>query len=137
MSSTAFAASIFPSRLALYDTVLEASKFGALGVRASLLSLTGSLKVSYAKSRLCVCGTKFTCEHFLSCSLLGRNVTCLLKLAVEQKDWRGAAIVLLSRFEVYLHAIRGGELRNDECDLFSALNEVMVADEFPGSIIEC
>jgi hypothetical protein len=123
MSSTTMAARIFESREALYGALLEASKFGSLGVRAFLLAITGSLSVSYAKSRFCFCGCKFTFEHFLSCPLLGSCALPSLCSAVHEKDWRGAAVVILSRFEVYVHYLRGGELRDEEADLFSLLNE--------------
>jgi hypothetical protein len=128
MRSTSTAATIFSSRQAFHSTVLEASKFGALGVRAVLLSVTGSLSLSYAKSRLCVCGEKFTFEHFLSCSFLGRSMRPTLELFVAHEEWKDASIALLSRFEVYLHAVRGGELRAEECELFSALHESLNVD---------
>jgi hypothetical protein len=71
MSSTAFAATVFLTPRGLYSSVLEASKFGILGVRAVVLAITGSLSVSYDRSRLCHCGEKFSFDHFLSCPLLG------------------------------------------------------------------
>jgi hypothetical protein len=127
---------VFSSRTAFHNTVLEASKYGALGVRAALLSITGSLSVSYAMSWFCVCGCKFSFEHFLSCPSLGSCTLPTLELAVAREDWKGASVVILSRFEVYFHAGRGGELRTDECDLFSALNESLCSDEELGFVIE-
>jgi hypothetical protein len=121
MPSTAHAASLFATPAALHSTVLAASKFGLLGVRVALLALTGSLSVSYTKSRGCICGEQFSFAHFLSCATLGPCRTQSLRLAVEREDWRGAASLLLSRFEVFIHAFRGGELSAEESDLFEQL----------------
>jgi hypothetical protein len=35
----------------------------------------------------------------------------------------------LSRFETYIHAIRGGEVRGDEAELFELMNAQIVGDE--------
>jgi hypothetical protein len=129
MASTSFAASVFGSRHALSATLLEASRFGSLGVRASMLSITGSLSVSYLKSRSCLCGSKFTFEHFLSCPTLGDNHLHALLAHVENQDWRGSAVLLLSRFEVFIHALRSGELRAEEDELFHLLNAQVAGDE--------
>ncbi len=110
MPSTAFADSLFRSPSALFDTMLELSRFGSLGVRIGALTLTGALSTSYAKSRRCVCGTKFSFSHFLECSALGPCRSHSLRHAVDFEEWRDVASIILSRFEVYLHAIRGGEL---------------------------
>jgi hypothetical protein len=123
MSSTAFAAATFRSRRVLQSILREASGFGRLGVRAVLLIITGSLSVSYLQSRFCVCGAKFSFEHFLSCPTLGCPLSHVLSAAIDNQDWKEAAIVLLSRFEVFLHAVRGGELSIEESDLFDSLNE--------------
>jgi hypothetical protein len=48
------------------------------------------------------------------------------RLAVDSRDWREAAIIVLSRFEVYIHAIRAGEVRPEESELFDLLNAVLV-----------
>jgi hypothetical protein len=130
MSSTRFAATVFGSRDAISSTLSEASRFGSLGVRVVLLALTGSLSVSYLKSRSCLCGEKFTFEHYLSCSLLNHSIYPTLQACIGNGDWRGAAVVLLSRFEVFVHAARGGELRSEEVELFQALN-ASVSDSDP------
>ncbi len=123
MASTMHAASVFQSRSAFQAVLLEASRFGSLGVRAVLLSISGSLTVSYLRSRTCFCGVKFSFAHFLSCSLMGDCVSGRLERAIEVSDWHRSAVIILSRFEVFLHATRGGELSAEESDLFEALNE--------------
>jgi hypothetical protein len=124
MKSTSFAAGVFESPNAYYSTLLEASKLGSLGVRATLLAVTGSLTVSYCKSRFCCCGEKFTFHHFLSCGFLGPDRSPSLWLAIECQDWREAALLILSQFEVFVHAYRGGELYPEEIELFSSLAEI-------------
>jgi hypothetical protein len=128
MSSTADAAALFGSPTALFSTVLEASKFGLLGVRASVLAISGALSVSYDKSRFCICGEKFSFLHFLDCSILGPARSCSLHLEIEREDWAGAALIILSRFEVYLHFVRSGALRGEEHDLFSLINDSLASD---------
>ncbi len=128
MPSTAFAATVFKTPAALHSVLLEASRFGSLGVRATVLAISGALATSYFTSRLCLCGSKFSFSHFLSCEVLGPCRVESFALAVECEDWREATCILLSRFEVYLHAIRGGELRGDESDLFDLLNAQIVGD---------
>jgi hypothetical protein len=39
------------------------------------------------------------------------------------EDWRGAASLLLSRFQVFLHAVRAREVTAEESELFELLNE--------------
>jgi hypothetical protein len=129
MRSTAFAASLIGSPVALSSILQEASKFGRLGVRAILLTFTGSLPISYDKSRLCVCGEKFSFQHFCGCSVIGPCRTQSIRLAVEREDWQDVVVTILSRFEVYLHAIRGGSLRDDEADLFVHLNSVVIGSQ--------
>jgi hypothetical protein len=133
MSSTSYAASIFQSPSAFYCTVFEASKLSRLGVRALLLSVTGSLSLSYCKSRNCLlCGSKFSFEHFLECDVLGPCAAPSLAAFVQAKDWFGAARLILSRFQVFVHAIRGGELSSEESELFEALDrEDSVEEGFP------
>jgi hypothetical protein len=121
MASTSFASSLFGTRRALYLTFLEASKFGVLGVRAAALAVAGALSVSYNKSRFCLCGEKFCFEHFLACSFLGHDVTRVLQSSVSDGNWEHVAVILLSRFEVYIHALREGVLRDEEVNLFSLL----------------
>jgi hypothetical protein len=120
MPSTAFAASVFSSPRGFYSSLLEASKFGLLGVRAVVLAVTGSLSVSYDRSRFCHRGEKFTFCHFLGCSLLGPGRSDSLRLAVECEDWRSVALTVLSRFELYLHISRSGHFREEQ-ELFSLL----------------
>jgi hypothetical protein len=115
MPSTAFVSSVFRTFSALHSTMLELSWFGSLGARVGSLAITGALFTSYNKSRFCTCGLKFTFSCFLSCVVLaGPCRVQSLCFAVEREDWREAASVILSGFEVYLHLIRGGELRGDE-----------------------
>ncbi len=121
MESTKFAASLFQSRSAVYSILFEASKFTKLGVRAVMLSLSGALSFSYSNSRSCVCGSRLSCEHFLTCPSLGHDLVPLFRSLVESGDWREISVLLLTRFHVYLHAIRGGELTRDENDLFDCL----------------
>jgi hypothetical protein len=42
--------------------------------------------------------------------------------AVENKDWQEVSVILLSRFEVFLHLHRGGHFTDEESELFEALN---------------
>jgi hypothetical protein len=125
MRSTAFVASLVGSPSALSSILHEASKFGILGVCASLLIFTGSLAVSYDKSHFCVCGENFSFHLFWECPRLRLCRTHSLRLAVERKDWQEVAVIILSRFELYLHAIRGGKLWAEEIELFSNLNSAV------------
>jgi hypothetical protein len=128
MSSTSFAASIFSSPASFHSTAFEASKSGRLGVRAFLLCVTGTLSLSYCKSKMCtLCGDRFSFEHLLSCDFLGPPAAVSLRAFVEAKDWKGCAVFILSRFEVFVHAIRGGELSDEESELFGWL--VAVGEE--------
>jgi hypothetical protein len=125
MQSTSYAGSLFRTSANFYSVIFEASKISRLGVRALLLAITGTLSISYCKSRDCVlCGSRFSFEHFLSCPLLGHLVTPSVSAFIDAKDWSGVARLLLSRFEVFVHAIRGGELSDEESDLFEALTLV-------------
>jgi hypothetical protein len=81
------------------------------------------------KSRSCLCGVKFTFEHFLSCPTLGVNLLHALAAQIGNQDWRGSAVILLSRFEVFIHAIRDGELRAEEDELFCLLNAQVAGNE--------
>jgi hypothetical protein len=46
------------------------------------------------------------------------------------EDWRAAALLLLSRFQVFIHAARAGEVTAEENELFDLLNDwVMSEDE--------
>jgi hypothetical protein len=138
MKSTSFAATIFQSPGALYSVLFEASKISRLGVRAALLSITGTLSLSYCRSKCCtLCGSCFSFEHFLECDVLGPCVAAPTLLAcVDAKDWPGAARLLLSRFEVFVHAIRGGELSPEESELFDSLVQLDVSgDDAPGPVL--
>jgi hypothetical protein len=126
MSSTRFASSIFCSRQAVYFTALEASRLSRLGVRIFMLAVSGSLSISYCKSRhCCACGLKFDFQHFLSCSGYGPDLTSLLISAVSCEDWQKAAFLIIGRFQVFVHAFRAGELTTDESELFDALNDAV------------
>jgi hypothetical protein len=127
MSSTTCAAAIFGSPDKFYGLMLEVSRYGRTGVRAVLLVISGALSLSYCKTRICVlCGdtSSYSFAHFLSCQTLGPHLTQSLMLCVESDDLRGAATLLLSRFQVFVHAVRGSELTDDEEELFSMLNEI-------------
>ncbi len=130
MSSTRFAASIFCSRSALYLTVLESSRLSRLGARAVMLSISGALSLSYLRSRSCsFCGTRFDFEHFLSCRHLGVALEHRLSYAIFREDWRGAAVILLSRFQVFIHAIRAGEVTAEESELFNLVDDLCAQEE--------
>jgi hypothetical protein len=123
MSSTRFAAELLGSREALHSVLGEASKFGRLGVRAVVLVMSGSLGLSYHQARSCLhCGVHLSFEHFLSCPYLGPPRVHTVGSSVANRDWQGVALLILSRFEVFVHALRGGQLLPDEAELFSALN---------------
>jgi hypothetical protein len=122
MSSTAYAASLFETRWAVYQVLREASTLSRLGVRASMLAISGSLALSYTGRRDCgKCGCRFTFEHFLQCPELGTPREHTLVAAVGNKDWPGAACVILSRFEVFMHLVKGGNFSADEAELFESL----------------
>jgi hypothetical protein len=131
MPSTRFAASIFCSRKAVYMTVLEASRLSRLAVRVILLAVSGSLSMSYSRTKLChICGERFDFEHFLSCRHLGVALEHRLSYLIMCEDWRAAALLLLSRFQVFIHAARAGEVTAEENELFDLLNDwVMSEDE--------
>ncbi len=129
MPSTRFASTIFCSRQAIYHSALEASRLSRLGVRVFMLAVSGSLSVSYCRSRVCfLCASKFDFEHFLSCSGLGPTLVESLRLAVLNEDWERAAHLIIGRFQVFIHAYRAGELTVDESDLFDFLNDAVTAD---------
>jgi hypothetical protein len=122
MPSTRFAASIFCSRKAVYFTVMEASRLSRLAVRVILLAVSGSLSMSYMRSKVChVCGERFDFEHFLSCRHLGVALEHRLAYLVMCEEWREAAFLLLSRFQVFIHAARAGEVTSEENELFDLL----------------
>jgi hypothetical protein len=137
MASTKFAASLFQSRQALQAILLEASKFSKLAVRALMISMSGSLSMSYDRSRICICGGRLNFEHFLTCEMLGVDLVPSLRILVATEDWREVTIVLLSRFHVYLHAIRDGALTSEESELFDqvfapdSVEVAPIADLFP------
>ncbi len=127
MRSTTFAASTFGSPTVVYNVLLEVSRFGRTGVRAILLAISGALSLSYCKSRTCLlCGdtSSYSFQHFLSCEALGSCLVQPLSVFISEEDWRGAATLLLSRFQTFVHATRDGVLTDDEVELFSLLNEV-------------
>jgi hypothetical protein len=123
MSSTRFAASLFRSRVAVYNVALEASRLSRLGVRVFFLAISGALSLSYVKSRSCtLCNVRFDFEHFLSCEALGAGLTQRFSCLVDEEDWRGIASLIISRFHVFIHAVRAGEITADESALFEALD---------------
>jgi hypothetical protein len=64
---------------------------------------------------------KFDFQHFLLCPVLGPDRSQVLHSALEDEDWGRAALTLLSRFELFVHYLRDGALRDEETDLFSLL----------------
>jgi hypothetical protein len=40
---------------------------------------------------------------------------------IDSEEWKDVAILLLTRFYVYIQAVRGGELQSDETGLFERL----------------
>jgi hypothetical protein len=122
MPSTSYAASIFESRSAVFQVLHEASTFSRLGVRAAMLAMSGSLAMSYTGLKVCTsCGVRFDFVHFLSCPALGSPLSPTLTSCVENKDWAEAANLILFRFQVFLHYVKGGNLSADETELFDAL----------------
>jgi hypothetical protein len=122
MSSTATAASILGNRVAFHKATREASRFSRLGLRVFLLAITGSLAQSYLKSRSCSsCGVQFSFAHFLTCPLLGEDMTPSLVRSCEEEDWKHFSLLVLTRFQTFLHFYREGRCDADEVELFSAL----------------
>jgi hypothetical protein len=127
MSSTKLVAELVGNRRNFYEVSLTASRLSRLGLRVFLLAVTGSLAQSYLRSRACtVCGVNFTFEHFASCSALGQDLLPLLSLARESEDWEQFILLIVSRFQVFLHFHRGGICDQDETDLFTALDDMCV-----------
>jgi hypothetical protein len=131
MSSTRFASNVFGSRQAFYSTALEASRLSKLGVRVFMLFISGSLSLSYCRSRICfACGSKSDFEHLLTCQALGANLVSLLRLHVLNEDWKSAAYLVISRFQVFVHGFRAGEILSEEAELFEFLNDALsVSDD--------
>ncbi len=124
MSSTKFAASILADRHAFHQVSLASSRFSRLGLRVFLLAITGSLAQSYLGSRAChSCGTQFSFQHFLTCPTLGADLEPVLRSAVSNEDWGRVALIVLGRFQVFIHFYRGGVCDSDETALFEALND--------------
>jgi hypothetical protein len=129
MPLTSFISSILGSRESLHQIVFEASRFSLLGVRAVVLSFSGALSLSYCKTRFSLlCGEKFTCEHLFSCAQLGAPISHVFSACIDARDFQGAARVVLSRFEVFLHSVRG-DLPLEEQELFDRLNVAFVEDQ--------
>jgi hypothetical protein len=123
MPSTSHAAFVFGSREAVFNVVSEASRVSKLGVRALVLAMSGSLFLSYVGRRDCPdCGVRANFEHFMACPALGVPIQAMLTSCLENRDWKGSAIILLGRFEVFLHRFKGGNFTVEEADLFEALN---------------
>jgi hypothetical protein len=122
MPSTSFAAAVFGSKEALYQTILAASRYSRLGVRASVLTISGSLGYSYLRAKRCdSCNESLSFQHLLDCPELGSPVTHVLSAAVGNRDWDSSAVIILSRFEVFLHRVKEGNFTADETELFEAL----------------
>jgi hypothetical protein len=124
MSSTRAVAELLGGRANFHRASLEASRFTKLGLRVFLLIVTGSLAQSYSKNRVCSqCGVPFTFVHFLDCPALGSDVYLTLRGFVEREDFERFVICLLSRFQVFIHFFRGGQLSRDEDDMFDLLDD--------------
>jgi hypothetical protein len=125
MSSTSHAATLFGTRWSLYQVLREASMHSRLGVRASMLAISGALALSYTGVKDCrSCHCRFSFEHFLNCPVLGFSLEPTLSACIENKDWSWAATLILSRFEVFLHLVKGGNFSTDETELFESLAKV-------------
>jgi hypothetical protein len=56
---------------------------------------------------------------------------------VVWEEWREVALLLLSRFQVFIHAARAGEVTSEENGLFDLLNDwVESEDETHGGDVE-
>jgi hypothetical protein len=131
MDSTRFAASLLPSRHAVFSVLLEASRLSKLGVRALMLIFSGSLTLSYTGSRFCFCGGRSSFEHFVSCDSLGPNLVPTVQLLVQRESWKDLSVLFLSRFHVFLQATRGGQLTIEESELFDQVFHVDDVDVTP------
>jgi hypothetical protein len=124
MPSTSLVASMLGEREGLFLAANEASKFSRLGLRAFLLSITGSLAQSYLRTRSCtMCGRGFDFQHFLTCPLLGVDLGPALVESAAERDWKRFALITLGRFQTFIHYYKGGSIEQDESELFSALCE--------------
>jgi hypothetical protein len=47
----------------------------------------------------------------------------VLRSTVSNEDWGRAALIVLGRFQVFIHFYRGGVCDSDETALFEALND--------------
>jgi hypothetical protein len=130
MPSTATVAAMLGSRANFYEAALAASRFSRLGLRIFLLAITGTLSMSYLKSRACYhCGVQFSFDHFLSCPALGDDRRPYIKAAIEKEDWKVFVSLILGQFMVFFHFFRGGKCEQDMIDLFEALNDVGDSDD--------
>jgi hypothetical protein len=122
MSSTCAFATLVGGGAAFRELALEASRRSRLGLRIFLLVASGSLSMSYFRSRHCPgCGDLCTFVHFVECSSLGANLKPLLSQYAAEEKWKEFIDLLLSRFMVFVHLVRGGQLSVEENDLFDAL----------------
>jgi hypothetical protein len=123
MSSTRAFASLVGGEAAFHELALEASRRSRLGLRVFLLSITGSLSLSYTRTRFCSgCGEICSFEHFISCPAMGDALGPLMAEYVAAGEWKLFVDLLLGRFEVFIHLIRGGQLLAEESELFDALH---------------
>jgi hypothetical protein len=59
----------------------------------------------------------------LNCTALGVDLEPSIRDAANKEDWEKFVLIVLGRFQVFIHLHRGGQCEQDECDLFTALNE--------------
>jgi hypothetical protein len=124
MPSTCLVASMLGGREGFSKTTVAASEVSRLGLRVFLLATTGSLAQSYIRTRSChSCGVSFDFAHFLSCPFLGEDLRPRLMDSGAREEWKEFAMLVLGRFQTFIHFHRGGHSDVDEADLFSALND--------------
>jgi hypothetical protein len=133
MTSSRALATLLGGRESFLGAAQAASRFSRLGLRIFLLAGTGSLAQSYIKSRDCPqCGVRFSFEHYLSCPALGPELLSSLETYVATDDFDRFSVVILSRFQVFLHCFRGGQVSKDEDELFTSLDDhVSSQDQTP------
>jgi hypothetical protein len=129
MSSTKELAQLVGNRTGFYELAKAASSFSRLGLRVFLLTISGSLAQSYLKSRSCPhCGVPFSFAHFISCSALGQDLQSTLAELIHEEEYERAVVIIFSRFQVFIHLHRGGQLSSDENDLFELVDDFVSRD---------
>jgi hypothetical protein len=57
----------------------------------------------------------------------------MLEECVSTEDHERFVLCILSRFQVFIHLYRGGQLSSDENELFDLLDDRAVSDQAPPS----